>query len=138
MMRSSQRSGRAAGSVQLASLPRTIAYLVFGLLASKARRTSPPNSPGEDAPGPPPSPPAPPPPRPRGPQDEPAELLGGVPALGQPVRVGLEPLQRLPVVRASVEALRGRPFGPDLGLHSPRPDDDHVDPVQQELPSQRI
>jgi hypothetical protein len=46
-MRSSQRSGRAAGSVQLASLPRTMAYLVLGLFASKARKTSLSKSLGE-------------------------------------------------------------------------------------------
>jgi len=47
MMRSSQRSGRAMGRTQLASLPRTMAYLVLGLFASKARKTSLPKSSGK-------------------------------------------------------------------------------------------
>ena len=37
----------AVGRTQLASLPRTIAYLVLGLFASKARRTSLPKSSGK-------------------------------------------------------------------------------------------
>ncbi len=47
MMRSSQRSGRAVGGTQLASLPRTMAYPVLGLFASKARKTSLPKSSGK-------------------------------------------------------------------------------------------
>jgi hypothetical protein len=47
MTRSSQRSGMDVGRTQLASLPRTMAYLVLGFLASKARRTSLPKSSGE-------------------------------------------------------------------------------------------
>ena len=47
MMRSIQRSGRAVGRTQLASLTRTMAYLVLGLFASKARKTSLPESSGK-------------------------------------------------------------------------------------------
>ena len=47
MMWSSQRSGRAVGRTRLASLPRTMAYLVLGLFASKARKRSLPKSSGK-------------------------------------------------------------------------------------------
>jgi hypothetical protein len=43
MSRSSQRLVRSLGTVKLANLPGTIAYLVLGFSFSNTSRTNPPN-----------------------------------------------------------------------------------------------